>query len=111
MKSLENKVTTIKLGVEDGGTVDATYKDLIDLCIKTPKQGGLDYTDIENRIAISAAIKNKEHKDTLEFEDQPYKYLAELVKGQRWPFWHEDLIPFKNDIIECQSSRSSNSQE
>lgn len=105
MKSLENKLTTIEMGSENGSIPKAQYSDLISLLIKSPKQGGFDYSDMENRIAISKAVdaaKAKTGEETpknIDLEDAPFKYLSELVKNAKWQFWHQDLLTFKEDLL------------
>lgn len=104
MKSLENKLTTIEMPSENGSAPKALYGDLIAVLIKAPKQGGFDYTDMENRIAIDNAIKTAKAKTgkeikMIELEDAPFKYLLDLVKNAKWQFWHEDLIKLKEDVL------------
>lgn len=103
MKSLERKLTKIKMQDDNAGVL-ADYTDLISLLIKAPKQGGFDYNDMENRIAINKAVeaareKNGEDKRVIEMEDAPFKYLVDLVKNTKWQFWHEDLLTFKEDVL------------
>lgn len=104
MKSLENKQTTIEMPSENGLVPKADYGDLITVLIKSPKQGGFDYSDIENRISISKAVKSAKEKTgeenkVVELEDAPFKYLFELVKNAKWMFFHEDLLTFKEDVL------------
>lgn len=104
MKSFENKLTTIEMPSENGASPKAEYADLISVLIKGGKQGGFEYSDMENRIAISNAIekaKSKSGEETkpIEMEDAPFKYLYDLVKNARWQFWHADLLTFKEDVL------------
>lgn len=105
MKSLENKLTTIEMPSENGAAAPkALYGDLISLLIKAPKQGGFDYSDMENRIAIDKAIeaakaKSGQKTKMIEMEDAPFKYLLDLVKNAKWQFWHKDVITFKEDVL------------
>jgi hypothetical protein len=104
MKSLQNKQTTIEMPPENGLTPKADYGDLINILIKSPKQGGFDYIDMENRIAIDKAVKSGKEKTgeeikMIELEDAPFKYLHELVKNAKWMFYHEDILTFKEDVL------------
>ena len=104
MKSFQNKLTTIEMPSENGATPHAEYGDLISVLIKAGKQGGFDYGDMENRIAISKAIeaskaKTGEEERVIEIEDAPFKYLVDLVKNAKWQFWHADLLMLKEDIL------------
>lgn len=105
MKSLENKLTKIKMRDENGAAPHALYSDLVSIVINYPKHGGFDYNDMENRIAINKAVKTakektgQEENKNIELEDAPFKYLADLVKNAKWEFWHEDLLTFKDDIL------------
>lgn len=105
MKSLQNKLTAIEMQTENGSAPKAQYGDLISLLIKAPKQGGFDYSDMENRIAISKAVEaakaktGEESERMIELEDAPFKYLVDLVKNTKWQFWHQDLLTFKEDIL------------
>ena len=104
MKSFQNKLTTIEMPSENGATPKAEYGDLISVLIKAGKQGGFDYGDMENRIAISKAIeaskaKTGEEDRVIEIEDAPFKYLVDLVKNAKWQFWHADLLMLKEDIL------------
>ena len=104
MKSFQNKLTTIEMPSENGSTPHAEYGDLISVLIKAGKQGGFDYGDMENRIAISKAIEESKAKTgeeirIIEIEDAPFKYLVDLVKNVKWQFWHADLIMLKEDIL------------
>lgn len=89
---------------KNGTPANAEYTDLISLVIKQPKQGGFDYNDIENRIAISKAIATAKEKTgeadrLIELEDAHFKYLTDLVKTAKWTFWHADLLTFKEDVL------------
>ena len=105
MKSFQNKLTTIEMpSPENGSSAKAEYGDLISLLIKAPKQGGFDYSDIENRLAINKAVeaakaKTGQEERTIDLEDAEFKYLKDLVTNTRWQFWHEDIIKFKEDIL------------
>jgi len=104
MKSFQNKLTQIEMPSENGSTPYAEYGDLISVLIKAGKQGGFDYSDMENRIAINKAIeaaksKSGEETKTIELEDAPFKYLVDLVKNAKWQFWHADLLTFKEDVL------------
>lgn len=105
MKSFQNKLTTIEMGAENGSpAAKAEYSDLISLLIKAPKQGGFDYNDIENRIAINKAVKDAKDKTgeaerTIDLEDAQFKYLKDLVTNTKWQFFHEDILKFKDDIL------------
>lgn len=105
MKSFDNKLTQIEMPSENGATPRAQYSDLISVLIKAGKQGGFDYIDMENRIAINKAIevaKAKTGEETtkmIELEDAPFKYLLDLVKNAKWQFWHADLLTFKDDVL------------
>lgn len=105
MKLIENKQTQIEMPLNNGTVPKAEYGDLIDILIKAPKQGGFDYTDMENRIAIDKAVKAAKAKTghaedrLIELEDAPFKYLLDLVKNAKWMFFHEDVLTFKEDIL------------
>ena len=104
MKSFQNKLTTIEMPSENGLVPKADYGDLIAVLIKVPKQGGFDYSDIENRISIDKAVKAGREKTgeetrVIELEDAPFKYLSELVKNAKWMFFHQDLLTFKEDVL------------
>lgn len=106
MKSFENKLTSIEMPSENGLVPKADYGDFIAVLIKSPKQGGFDYSDIENRISIDKAVKASKAMNgvphvnrDIELEDAPFKYLYELVKNAKWMFFHEDLLTFKEDIL------------
>lgn len=104
MKSFQNKLTTIEMPSDNGSPAKAEYSDLISLLIKAPKQGGYDYSDIENRIAINKAVVEAramtgEEERMINLEDAEFKYLKDLVSGTKWQFWHEDIIKFKEDIL------------
>lgn len=110
MKSIQNKLTEIKMQEENGSELKAEYADLFKLLIKAPKQGGYDYDDMANRIAIEKAInavkaKTGEESEgiqlpkAIEMEDAPFKYLVDLVKNTKWQFWHQDLLTFKDDVL------------
>lgn len=105
MKSFQNKLTKIEMPSGNGEEpARAEYGDLISVLTKAPKQGGFDYSDMENRIAISKAIeiskaKTGEEERVIELEDAPFKYLVDLVKNAKWQFWHADLLTFKEDVL------------
>lgn len=105
MKSFENKLTAIEMQSGKGEEPPkAEYGDLIAILIAAPKQGGFDYSDMENRIAIKRSVdeskrKTGEPEKVIEIEDAPFKYLADLVKNAKWQFWHADLIQLKEDIL------------
>jgi hypothetical protein len=105
MKSIENKQTDITVKGEEGTEFKADYADLISIfCLRFPKQGGLDYTEMENRIEIGKSVKMAKAKDGSEtkdisMEDAYFKYLQSLVKSMKWAFWHEDLLKFRDDIL------------
>lgn len=92
MKSLPNKPTQIKKEENQF----CTYADLLSLVVKQPKQGGYDYTDIENRLAISQSLKNANGEINL--EDAHFNYLKPLILSMKWSFIHEDLLTLKNEI-------------
>lgn len=99
MKTIHNFETGIKIRLEDNeDPKQARISDLIKIVIDQQQQGGFSYEDIENRLAISSAIKNLNGSDTIEIEDAPYKHLQKLVDAMRWPFFHEDLLVFKKEI-------------
>lgn len=98
MKSIPNKETKIINTDETGKAIgNCLYSDLIRRCLLQPKQGGFDYTDIENRLAISKVMK--ESSETIELEDAQFKYLKNLIEGMKWSLFHEDILTFKNDIV------------
>jgi hypothetical protein len=104
MKSFQNKLTGVDLASENGSIPKAEYADLISILIKYSKQGGFDYNDMENRVAISKSLKAAQAKTgeeikEIEMEDAPFKYLVDLVKNAKWHFWHEDLLMLKEDIL------------
>lgn len=104
MKSIQNKLTEIEMPDENKSLAHAEYADLISLIIKSPKQGGFDYSDMENRIAISKAVEEAKKKTgeadrMIDLEDAPFKYLVDLVKNTKWQFWHQDLLTFKDDVL------------
>lgn len=98
MKSIENKETEI-INVDENGNYlgKCKYSNLINIVLKSPKQGGLDYEDVEHRIAISKA--GREDPPTIELEDAYFNYLKKLVKDAKWAFFHEDVLKFKEDIL------------
>lgn len=97
MKSIVNKETTIAKSEEQGKpTGNLFYSDLISTCLRQAKTGGLDYNDIENRLAISKVVKDA--NGTLELEDAQFTYLKKLVESMKWGMFHEDILNFKNDI-------------
>lgn len=97
MKQIENKETAIKnVDSEGHETGFCHYSDLIAIVIKRGKQGGLNYEDIENRLAIGKAIK--EANGEIKLEDAEFKYLQKLVKEMTWPTVHEDLLKFRDDF-------------
>lgn len=98
MKTLFNLDTTIKIRVDEQEVdpKNAKFADLIKIVIDQPQQGGFSYDDIENRIAISSALKTV--NGTIELEDAQFKYLLSLVERMHWPFFHEDLLTFKKEI-------------
>lgn len=99
MKTIHNLETGIKIRLEDNEDPKlARFSDLIKIVIDQQQQGGFSYDDIENRIAISTALKNMNGNDTIEIEDAPYKHLVKLVDAMRWPFVHEDILVFKKEI-------------
>lgn len=94
MKSIQNKETTIK-NVDEAQS-NCLYSDLIGVVLRQPKQGGFDYTDIENRLAISKVIKAS--NGTIELEDSYFVYLKKLVETMKWSMFHDDILNFKEDI-------------
>lgn len=97
MKSIVNKETSIINKDENGNIVgNCFYADLIKRCLLSPKQGGFDYTDIENRLAISKAATDV--NGSIELEDAQFNYLKKLIEGMKWNIYHEDILMFKNDI-------------
>lgn len=98
MRKFKNKETGIINS--DTGT-KCTYSTLMNIVINQGKAGGFDYADIEKRLAISEAIKKAESKQTIdiELEDDKFQYLKELILTTKWPFFHQDLLIFKEDIV------------
>lgn len=99
MKTIKNYETGIKIQFETNEDARAAkISDLIKIVIEQQQPGGFSYEDIENRLAISSAIKNLNGSDTIEIEDAPYKHLQKLVDSMRWTFFHEDILVFKKEI-------------
>jgi len=92
MKTLEHKQTKLKLN-QDG---NASYKDLILLCVNAPKQGGFTITEIKSRLQIVDAVEKA--GDTLQLEDTPADLLNEIVSDFKWGSVHADIVQFVEDI-------------
>jgi len=92
MKTLELKQTKLKLN-QDG---NASYKDLILLCVNAPKQGGFTITEIKSRLQIVDAVEKA--GDTLQLEDTPADLLNEIVSDFKWGSVHADIVQFVEDI-------------
>lgn len=98
MKSIENKITEIIEADQEGNkTGMSDYKSLIGVVIRRGKQGGFTWDDVERRTAISKQLKDC--NGSIELEDADYSYLKKLVEAMTWPFYHEDLLTFKEDFI------------
>ena len=92
MKTLELKQTELKIN-QDG---NATYKDLILLCVNAPKQGGFSISEIKSRLQIVDAVEKA--GDTLQLEDTPADLLNEIVSDFKWGSVHADIVQFVEDI-------------
>ena len=92
MKTLELKQTKLKLN-QDG---NASYKDLILLCVNAPKQGGFTITEIKSRLQIVDAVEKA--GDNLQLEDTPADLLNEIVSEFKWGSVHADIVQFVEDI-------------
>lgn len=92
MKTLELKQTKLKLN-QDG---NATYKDLILLCVNVPKQGGFSISEIKSRLEIVNAVESAE--GTLKLEDAPTQLLQEIVSEFKWGSVHADIVEFVESI-------------
>ena len=105
MRSIENKTT--RISINDGKVLTiATYADLMRMVINQGKQGGFDYADMEQRMAISKALNVlkdalEDAPKIIELEEANYKYFKSLVAEMKWSFWHEDLLKFKDDIFDA----------
>lgn len=110
MKSIPNKQTDINKEEGTSGSGEkllskCDYAGLIKILVGYPKQGGFEYTDIENRSEISKALKLATEKTgeaeppNIEMENSYFEYLKKLVKDAKWHFWHEDILKFKEDIM------------
>ena len=92
MKTLELKQTKLKIN-QDG---NASYKDLILLCVNAPKQGGFSISEIKSRLEIVNAVESAE--GTLNLEDAPTQLLQEIVSEFKWGSVHADIVEFVESI-------------
>lgn len=93
MKKLENKVTTIDKGDEEGFI---KYSDLIKVVCNQIPQGGLGITEMRERDRILSVVEKNE--TIFEFEDADAKVLKNLVSEMRWLMNSKDIIMFVEDI-------------
>lgn len=102
MKVLANRVTD--LTAEKG---NATYGDLITMCLKQPVHGGLDVATLRKRLRIldvvekanadndADAARNSEYR----FEDEDARVLQECVKTMRWPALQREFVNFADAVL------------
>jgi len=92
MKTLELKQTELKIN-QDG---NASYKDLILLCVNAPKQGGFTITEIKSRLEIVDAVEKAD--GSLQLENSAAQLLQEIVSEFKWGSVHADIVQFVEDV-------------
>lgn len=92
MKTLELKQTKLKIN-QDG---NASYKDLILLCVNAPKQGGFTITEIKSRLEIVDAVEKAD--GSLQLENSAAQLLQEIVSEFKWGSVHADIVQFVEDV-------------
>jgi len=92
MTELENKTTTIL----KSETEFTTFADLTALCINNMPEGGLDVSEMRNRINV--LDKAEKANGVLKLEEAESKTLKACVSGMKWRILHKDLIEFIETI-------------
>jgi len=90
MKTLKNKTTAI---IKEAGKAETlTFADLAIFCVNTMPQGGVDVSEMRNRIALLDSLEKA--KETIKIEATPAETLKSCVTSMKWAFMHKDLVSF-----------------
>jgi hypothetical protein len=95
MKTIKNEKTTItedKVKFKGSESKELDYKDLIEIALDAPPQGGFSLKDIRDRNRIQDALDKS--TNAIALEDNDYDNLEKLLKDARWPTRHRELDAF-----------------
>jgi len=89
MGNFKNKKTEIKNGEDDF----ITFKDLAEACLNVTPEGGLNVSDMKNRLNVLAQLdkSNGTIKITGSAEEET---LKQCVASMKWRIMHKDVVEF-----------------
>jgi len=89
MGNFKNKKTEIKNGEDDF----ITFKDLAEACLNVTPEGGLNVSDMKNRLNVLAQLdkSNGTIKITGSAEEET---LKQYVASMKWRIMHKDVVEF-----------------
>lgn len=97
MKLIPNIITTIPNGKSEAGEQKfLNYADLIKVVTNQPVQGGYSVFDMSMRLSLQGSCVDA--KETIEIEDERFKYLQGIVKTSKWNILHADIEQFTKNI-------------
>lgn len=94
MKQLDLKDTE----VPKAGNEKNSYADLIRIVMSQQPQGGFPIEEIRNRLKVLDDL-DKAENGVLLLEDARADKLIECVKVMRWPFMHQGILDFTDDVV------------
>lgn len=97
MKTILNKKIKVTTS-NDEGTVDMTYAELIDTCIKyvSPNSGGLTYPIMKSIGRVEPLLVKE--KETIELEDADFAFVKSKVISMTWAFYSKEFLEFQEYI-------------
>ncbi len=93
MKTVENKTTTIPKGADEF----AKYSDLLSSILNRPLQKLQTVKEMRRDIRL-LDITEQHNLDIMQFEDEEFTYLKDLVINSEWHFKHRDILAFVDYI-------------
>ena len=88
MKTIENKVTTMKGGADNF----IKYSDLLKTTANQPVKDGFSVDEMDKRLRITRILEKA--GETIKLEDSDFNVAKWLVNTQKWGIIHEDISNF-----------------
>lgn len=93
-KILENKVTRLMASENEA----LKYSDLLLIVMSAPIKEGITILEMKRDLKIAGLLESGKTEEQIEFTDDEFKSLVELVKVQKWQMRHPDIVDFAEYI-------------
>lgn len=93
-KILENKVTRLMASETEA----LKYSDLLLIVMSAPMKEGITILEMKRDLKIADLLEKGKAEAEIEFTDEEFKSLVELVKVQKWQMRHPDIVEFADYI-------------